>query len=192
MASGSGQEVCFHGESGRDHLGLGMGPGRAQDRTQARVWMAPPRDSNRPLGLSEMWHHELPEMKAEIVVVLRHRRPPTGVSRALWAGVSPGVSDGVSSKVRVSDGVSGGVSPGFFGPRSPECPKSVPRVSPECPGTFWTLRGQSRDTFWTLWSGGPKGPWGHPPGHSVGHPDFRGHSVRLPGTLGPKGRERLL
>ena len=42
-----------HGESGRDHLGPGMGPGRAQDRTQARVWMAPPRDSNRLLGLSE-------------------------------------------------------------------------------------------------------------------------------------------
>ena len=32
----------------------GMGPGRAQDRTQARVWMAPPRDSNRLLGLSEI------------------------------------------------------------------------------------------------------------------------------------------
>ena len=30
-----------------------MGPGRAQDRTQARVWMAPPRDSNRLLGLSD-------------------------------------------------------------------------------------------------------------------------------------------
>ena len=40
-------------ESGRDHLGLGMGPGRAQDRTQARVWMAHPRDSNRLLGLSD-------------------------------------------------------------------------------------------------------------------------------------------
>ena len=33
-----------------------MGPGRAQDRTQARVWMAPPRDSNRLLGLSEFGH----------------------------------------------------------------------------------------------------------------------------------------
>ena len=31
-----------HGESGRDPFGPGMGPGRAQDRTQARVWMAPP------------------------------------------------------------------------------------------------------------------------------------------------------
>ena len=46
-----------------------MGPGRAQVRTQARVWMAPPRDSNRLLGLSEMWHLEFPEMKAEVVVV---------------------------------------------------------------------------------------------------------------------------
>ena len=44
-----------HGESGRDHLGLGMGPGRAQHRTQARVWMAPPGDSNRLLGLSEFF-----------------------------------------------------------------------------------------------------------------------------------------
>ena len=33
-----------------------MGPGRAQDRTQARVWMAPLRDSNRLLGLSETRH----------------------------------------------------------------------------------------------------------------------------------------
>ena len=31
-----------HGEFGRDRFGPGMGPGRAQDRTQARVWMAPP------------------------------------------------------------------------------------------------------------------------------------------------------
>ena len=31
-----------------------MGPGRAQDRTQARVWMAPPRDSNRLPGLSDL------------------------------------------------------------------------------------------------------------------------------------------
>ena len=31
-----------HGESGRDPFGPGMGPGRAQDRTQARVLMAPP------------------------------------------------------------------------------------------------------------------------------------------------------
>ena len=33
---------------------IGMGPGRAQDRTQARVWMAPPRDSNGLLGLSDL------------------------------------------------------------------------------------------------------------------------------------------
>ena len=31
-----------HGESGRDPFGPGMEPGRAQDRTQARVWMARP------------------------------------------------------------------------------------------------------------------------------------------------------
>ena len=36
-------------------LGLGI---RAQDRTQARVWMAPPRDSNRLLGLSD-WQPRL-------------------------------------------------------------------------------------------------------------------------------------
>ena len=51
-----------------------------------------------------------------------------------------------------------------------------------------TLRGHSRDTFWTLRSPGPEGPWGHPPGHSVEHPDFRGHSVRHSrGHSGPKG-----
>ena len=43
-----------HGESGRDHLGPGMGPERAQDRTQARVWMAPRTDSNRLVGLSDL------------------------------------------------------------------------------------------------------------------------------------------
>ena len=64
---------------------------------------------------------------------LRHRRPPTGVS----------------PKVGVSDGVSGGVSPGPFGPRAPECPKTVPRVSPEYQKVSRTLRGHSRDTFWT-------------------------------------------
>ena len=32
------------------NLRTGMGRGRAQDRTQARVWMAPPRDSDRHLG----------------------------------------------------------------------------------------------------------------------------------------------
>ena len=37
-----------------DGITSGMGPGRAQDRTQARVWMAPPRDSNRLLGLSDV------------------------------------------------------------------------------------------------------------------------------------------
>ena len=64
---------------------------------------------------------------------------------------------------------------------SRECPRSVTKVS----RTLW---GNSRDTFWTLRSPRPEGPWGHPPGHSVGHPDFRGHSVRhSPGHSGPKG-----
>ena len=107
---------------------------------------------------------------------LRHRRPPTGVS------------DGVSPKIGVSDGVSGGASPGNFGPRPPECPKSVPRVSVECQKGVRTLRGHSRDTFWTLRSAGPEGLSGHPPGHSVRHPDFRGHSVgHSRGHSGPKG-----
>ena len=30
------------GDIGWDRFGPGMGPGRAQDRTQAMVWMAPP------------------------------------------------------------------------------------------------------------------------------------------------------
>ena len=41
------------GESGRDPLRPGMESGRARDWTQARVWMASPRDSNRLLGLSD-------------------------------------------------------------------------------------------------------------------------------------------
>ena len=73
---------------------------------------------------------------------LRLRRPPTGVSRALWARVSPGVSDGVSLKIGVSDGVSGGGCP--EGPSGPAL-RSVPKVSRECPrsvqDTFLTLHG---------------------------------------------------
>ena len=75
-------------------------------------------------------------------------------------GAGPSVP-GVSPKIGVSDGVSGRVSPGPFGPRAPECPLRSP---------------------------GPEGPWRHPAGHSVGHPDFRGHSVRHSrGHSGPKG-----
>ena len=50
----------------------------------------------------------------------------------------------------VSGGVSDGVSPGPFGPRAPECLKSVPRVSPECLGHLFdtpeTLSGHFLDT----------------------------------------------
>ena len=46
----------------------------------------------------------------------------------------------------VSDGVSHGVCQGPFGPRDPECPKSVPRVSPSVRDTILTLQGHSRDT----------------------------------------------
>ena len=71
-------------------------------------------------------------------------------------------------------------------------PRSVQKVSRECPRSVKkvsrTLRGHSRDTFTR--GAGPKGPsgWGHLPGHSVGHPDFREHSVRHSrGHSGPKG-----
>ena len=55
---------------------------------------------------------------------LQPPRPATGVSRALRARSVPGVSLGVSL--------------GPFGPRAPECPKSVPRVSRECPRSVRT------------------------------------------------------
>ena len=71
--------------------------------------------------------------------------PATGVSRALRARSVPRVSDGVSL--------------GPFGPRTPECPKSVPRVSPECPGHLFDTPGTlSGLYFWTLRSPGPEGP----------------------------------
>ena len=53
----------------------------------------------------------------------------------------PRVSRGVSPRVSLKT-----VSKcSAFGPRAPECPKSVPRVSPECP--VWILWGHSQDTF---------------------------------------------
>ena len=75
----------------------------------------------------------------------------------------------------VSEGVSDGVSPGPFGPRSVqkvsrECPRSVKKVSR-------THRGHSGDTlknFGHSGARGPKGPGGHPVGHSLGHPPFSG------------------
>ena len=119
---------------------------------------------------------------------LRHPQPPTGGFGPFGPEVSRGVSERVSPKIGVSEKVSGGVSRRAFGPRAPECPKGVPRVSLECPDTFFTLRRHSLDTFWTLLSLGPEGPPRHSPGHSLGHPDFRGHSLgHSPDTSGPKG-----
>ena len=108
--------------------------------------------------------------------------------------VFPGVSPRVSRKRGVSEGVSDGVSPGPFGPRAPECPKSVPRVSPECQKG---VPGHSGDTlgtpFCTLRSPGPEGPRRHPVRHSLGHPPFSGHSRGHSGEhFGPEGPERLL
>ena len=59
----------------------------------------------------------------------------------------------------VSEGVSDGMSP---------CPKSVPRVPPG-------VSKRCLDTPGTL--------SGHPVGHCLGHPPFRGHSRDTPGTL---------
>ena len=55
----------------------------------------------------------------------------------------------------VSEGVSDGVSPGPFGPRAPECPKRVPRVSPECPGHLFDTPGTR---FGHSGARSPKGP----------------------------------
>ena len=61
----------------------------------------------------------------------------------------PEVSPRVSPKTGVQGSVRRGVC-GPFGPRAPECPKSVPRVSPECPGHLFdtprTLSGHFSDT----------------------------------------------
>ena len=74
---------------------------------------------------------------------LQPLRPATRVSWALRARSASGVSLGVSLEP--------------FGPRAPECPKSVPRVSRGVKKVSWTLRGHSRDTFWTLRSPAPEG-----------------------------------
>ena len=98
-------------------------------------------------------------------------QPPTRAFGPKGPEVFRGVSERVSPKI----GVSGGVS-------------RVPRVSPECQKGVWTLRRHSRDTFWTLWGPGPEGPPRHSPGHSLRHPDFRGHSLgHSRDTSGPKG-----
>ena len=131
--------------------------------------------------------------------LLRSCRPATEVSRALRARVSRGVSPRVSPKTGVSDGVFHGMSPKPFGPRTPECPKSVPRVSPECLGhLFDTLGTHSRDTHSR--ARGPKGPKGPEGPEGPGDTPWDTPSdtpvfgdtlgdTRSPGTLGPEGRE---
>ena len=83
---------------------------------------------------------------------MRTPGPGTGVSRALRARSVPGVSLKMSL--------------GPFGPRAPECPESVPRVSPECQKGVSDTPGHSQDTFWTLRSPRPESPQRHPEGHS--------------------------
>ena len=71
-----------------------------------------------------------------------------------------------------------GVSLGSFGPRAPECPKSVPRVCPErqkgAPDAPGTLSGHFLDTPEPEAQRAPKTPRGTLPGHFL-----------------PKGPERL-
>ena len=75
------------------------------------------------------------------------------------------------------------------GPSGPR-PQSVQTVSRECLQSVRTPFWHSRDTFWTLWGPGPEGPPRHSPGHSLGHPGFRGHSLgHSPGHFGPEGPE---
>ena len=102
----------------------------------------------------------------DICVALQLQAPPTCYSslsgRALRARSVPRVSPRVSPKTGVFEGVSEGVFPGPFGPRAPECPKSVPRVSPECSRhLFDTLSEHFLDTR-SLRSAAPKGPREHP------------------------------
>ena len=80
------------------------------------------------------------------------------------------------------------MSPEPFGPRAPECPKSVPRVSPECqkgvPDTPGTLSGH----FGHSGARGPKGSGDTPSDTPSDTPHFWGHSRGHSGdTSGPKG-----
>ena len=89
-----------------------------------------------------------------------------------------------STWLGVSEGVSGGVSPGPFKTQAPECPQS-----PECPGVDQdTLEGFdiTQSGAWILNSPGTPPP----PKHSLGHPDFRGHSVRH--HFGSEGHKTLV
>ena len=88
----------------------------------------------------------------------------------------------------VSERVSDGVFPGPFGPRAPECPKSVPRVSAECQkGVPDTLRTLSGHFLGTLERGARRAP-GTPRRTLLEHPPFSGTlSGTLGDTSGPKG-----
>ena len=115
---------------------------------------------------------------------LRHPQPPTGGFGPFGPEVSGECPRECPRKSGCPRECPGDTPRGPFGPRAPECPKGVPRVSPECPDTFLTLRRHSRDTFWTHWGPGPEGPPRHSPGHSLRHPRFSGTlSWTLPGTL---------
>ena len=108
---------CFQGIFEREN-----GPSRHSGKQPIKVGKDPFRTGNTPIRL-----------------MVRSRRPASGVSRALRARSVPGVSPRVSPKM---GGVRGSV-PGAL--RAPGSPKSVPRVSTECqkgvPDTPGTLSG---------------------------------------------------
>ena len=59
--------------------------------------------------------------------------------------------------------------PGPFGPRAPECPKSVPRVSPECQKGVLDTPGTLSGHFVDSSEPGARRAPGHPEGHPEGH-----------------------
>ena len=84
---------------------------------------------------------------------LRPPLPATGVSRAL----RPKCLRGCPGECPRKPGVSHGVSPGPFGPRAPECPRSVPRDTPwDTPGDTLVFGDTLGDTPGD--TSGPKGP----------------------------------
>ena len=127
-----------------------------------------------------------------IASLLNNFMIPAGLHRGMsYLAIPPTsyrVSPRVSPKTGVSDGVSHGVSPGPFGPRAPECPKSVPRVSPECPGHLFDTLGTP---FGHSGAGGPKGPkdtpWDTPSdtpvfGDTLGDTSWDTRALRARGT----------
>ena len=104
------------------------------------------------------------------LLLLQTPRPATGVSRALRARSVPRVSFGASL--------------GLFGPRAPECPKSVPRVSPSVPRVSPECSGHLFDTLGTL------------SGRFLDTPEPGARRApetprrTLPGHFGPEGPER--